>query len=302
VEGLAWVDGVRVDLPAPSIPILDRGFLYGDSAFEVLRTYGGRAFALDEHLDRLAASCARLSIPLRDPRGLRAEVVSALEETSYSEAYVRVIVTRGVTPIGLGFGGALVPRRVVLVTPFAGQPPELYERGVSVRTVLARAALDGTRAAGAKASNYLPNILALEEARTHGAYEAVSLGPGGELLEGSTSNVFLVRDGRVATPALEGGILGGITRRFVLEAARDEGIPVAERVLFPADLYRADEAFITSTLRELAPVVGADGVPVGRGVPGPVTRRLHTAFRRSVQRVLERDPSTSGALSSSAHR
>src|SRR5690606_37943436 len=117
-------------------------------------------------------------------------------------------------------------------------------------------------------------------ARSRGAYEAISVASGGELLEGSTSNLLVVKGGEVVTPPLTVGILGGITRRVVMQAARDKGIELSERLMFPPDLYGADEAFITSTLRKIIPVVRADGEPIGSGAPGPITKRLHAAFAR----------------------
>ncbi len=273
------LDGVLVDPETAAIPVLDRGFLYGDSAFEVVRTYGGRPFELRAHLARLSWSCERIGIPPADESVLARDVAVALSAAKNDESYVRVIITRGVTPIGLAVGASVQPRRVIVVLPLSRQPDEVYARGVEVATVSIARALDGTGAAGAKASNYLPNILSLETARARGAYEAITVASGGELLEGSTSNLFVVKGGRVATPPLSVGILGGITRRTVLDAAAKDGIPVDERLLFPPDLYRADEAFITSTLREIIPVVRADGVTLGQGTPGPVTKRLHTAFR-----------------------
>lgn len=274
------IDGVLIDPEAAAIPVMDRGFLYGDSAFEVTRTYRGQPFELGAHLARLAWSCERIGIPPLEEAVLRADVLAALAAAGNAESYVRVIVTRGVTAIGLGTGGEVRPRRVVVVLPLTPQPSELYERGVEVRTVTMVRALDGSGAAGAKASNYLPNILALEAARAHGAYEAISLGAGGELLEGSTSNLFVVKGGRVRTPRLSLGILSGITRRVVMRAAGEEGVPLEEALLFPPDLYRADEAFITSSLREMIPVVRADGVAIGDGAPGPLTKRLFAAFGR----------------------
>jgi branched-chain amino acid aminotransferase len=285
------IDGVLTDPALAAVPVLDRGFLYGDSAFEVLRTYGGQPFALNAHLSRLSSSCERLGIPPIDEATLRADVEAALAAAHNDESYVRVIITRGVTAIGLAVGAEVRPRRVVVVLPLAAQPPELYARGVEVATVSMARALDGTGAAGAKASNYLPNILALETARARGAYEAISVAAGGELLEGSTSNLFVVKDGAVRTPPLGIGILGGITRRLVIEAAATEGVPLRETLLFPPDLYRADEAFITSTLREMIPVVRADGLVLGTGEPGPLTRRLHAAFRREVDRLLASEAS-----------
>lgn len=280
------IDGVLVDPSTASVPVLDRGFLYGDSAFEVLRTYGGQPFELRAHLSRLSWSCERIGIPKVDEALLAREIRDALAAAKNDESYVRVIVTRGVTAIGLAVGEEVKPRRVIVVLPLSPQPPELYERGVEVATVAIARSLDGTGAAGAKASNYLPNILSLESARSRGAYEAISVASGGELLEGSTSNLFVVKGGAVVTPPLTVGILGGITRRVVMQAARDEGIELSERLMFPPDLYGADEAFITSTLREIIPVVRADGEPIGSGAPGPITKRLHAAFARVRDAIL----------------
>jgi branched-chain amino acid aminotransferase len=282
------IDGALVRADAAAIPVMDRGFLYGDSAFEVLRTYGGQPFAVLPHLERLRWSCERLAIPVpADDATLRREIAEALEAAGNEESYVRIIVTRGVTPIGLHLDHELEARRILVVLPFrAPAPPELYERGGELATVTMPRALDGTAASGVKASNYLPNILSLASAKERGAYEAISVASGGELLEGSTSNLFLVHGGVVSTPPLGMGILGGITRRVVMEAAAEEGIEVRERLMFPPDLYAADEAFITSSLREVVPMVRADGVTLGDGRPGPVTERLHAAFRRRAEAIL----------------
>ncbi len=283
------IDSVLTDPDAAAVPVLDRGFLYGDSAFEVLRTYGGQPFEMRAHLARLSWSCERIGIPPVDERTVQRDIVEALAAADNDESYVRVIITRGITAIGLAVGQEVRPRRVIVVLPLAAQPREAYERGVEVATVAIARSLDGTGAAGAKASNYLPNILSLESARARGAYEAISVASGGELLEGSTSNLFVVKGGRIATPPLTVGILGGITRRVVMEAARAEGLPLDERLLFPPDLYGADEAFITSTLREVVPVVRADGALLGSGAPGPITQRLHAAFGRTRDALLARE-------------
>lgn len=285
------IDGVLTDPETAAVPVLDRGFLYGDSAFEVLRTYRGQPFEMRAHLARLSWSCERIGMPPVDERGVEREITAALDAAKNEESYVRVIVTRGITAIGLAVAQEVRPRRVIVVLPLGAQPAELYERGVEVATVAIARSLDGTGAAGAKASNYLPNILSLESARARGAYEAISVASGGELLEGSTSNLFVVKRGGVITPPLSMGILGGITRRVVMQAAKDEGIALEERLMFPPDLYGADEAFLTSTLREVIPIVRADGMQLGGGTPGPVTQRLHAAFGRVRDALLatERD-------------
>ncbi len=285
------IDGQLVDPAAASVPVLDRGFLYGDSAFEVTRTYGGQPFALGAHLQRLRSSCQSLGIAFDVPdASLRADIAATLARADNIESYVRIIVTRGATAVGLGIEGAGRARRILVVLPLPERPASIHDEGIELATVTGARALDGTGASGAKASNYLPNILSLASARARGGHEALSVGPGGELLEGATSNVFLVRSGVVCTPLIGLGILEGITRRVVLEAAAAEGIELQERLLFPPDLYGAEEAFITSSLREVVPVVRADGVVLGSGAPGPITRRLQAAFRRRAAEILRADP------------
>jgi len=141
---------------------------------------------------------------------------------------------------------------------------------------------DDARAAGAKASNYLANLLAVHEAKQKGAQEALMLGRDGQILEGASSNLFIVKDGKVRTPEPQPGILVGITRATVMGAAAQEGIEVVEAEVRPDDLYGADEAFLTSSIREVMPVVSAEGRTIGSGRPGPVTKRLHAAYLRAV--------------------
>jgi branched-chain amino acid aminotransferase len=169
-----------------------------------------------------------------------------------------------------------------LVEPVLPPPRDAYLHGVAVASVSARRAVDDTSASGAKVTNYLANLLALREARVRGAVEALIVDPRGHIIEGASSNVFLVTAGRVATPPESAGILAGITRAHVLAAARDLGIPVDERELSPEDVHGADEVFVTSSIRELLPVVRVDDRVIGTGAPGPVSRALHRRFRQSV--------------------
>lgn len=272
------LNGVPVPWGAACVPAMDRGFLYGDSAFEVLRSYGGRAFLLEEHLSRLADGCAALGIPPVAPALLREDVARALGQ---EDAFLRIVVTRGASERGIHDAGA-APTRVVFAQPLPPSLADRRERGVSVVTVGYGAALDGTPAAGIKASNYLPNILALQEAARRGAYEALLVGPGGEVREGATSNLFAVLDGRLVTPPLELGILPGITRRLILESAP---MPAETRILYPCDLDRAEEVWISSSVREMLPVVELDGRPIGTGAVGPRFLQVFHAFREAVRRL-----------------
>jgi branched-chain amino acid aminotransferase len=174
------------------------------------------------------------------------------------------------------------------VAPLLPLPEDLYE-GVEIATVRAQRPTDGTTAAGAKISAYVANMLALVEAQSRGAYEAAFLDGEGMVSEGSSSNLFRVVGEVIETPPLATGALPGITRRYVLDAARELGLSVRERMLSARDFERADEAFLTSSLREIVPIVRIDGVPVGRGARGPITERLHVAYRERVQRWLDVD-------------
>ena len=288
---LVNLNGTLVPPTEAKVSVFDRGFLYGDSVYEVVRTYGGRPFAMDRHLDRLHASAARIGMELPwDDARIAAEVERTLAAAGNEESYVRIVATRGAGPIGLDPALAEDPQLLVIVQPIHLPPPEAYERGVKVQLVGVRRNLREAIDPRAKTGNYLNNVLALREARAHGAYEAVMLDAEGRITEGSTSNLFVVKDGRLITPPSAVGILEGVTRAVLFEVAKEQGIPVEERDVRPADLLAADEAMITSSVREILPVVrvgvNGDEYPIGAGAPGPMVRRITDAFhawaRRSV--------------------
>lgn len=281
--GKVSIDGQVVDSDEARVSVFDRGFLYGDSVFEVFRTYGGVPFGQREHLERLQRSATRLMIPMPvSAETLASEVSATLEAAGEGEWYVRVLVTRGTGPLTYDPTTASDPLRVIIAAPVSVPPAVHYERGIAVLTLNASRPTDDPRASGAKASNYLANLLAVHEAKQEGAQEALVLGRQGQILEGASSNLFIVKDGKVRTPEPQPGILIGITRAIVLDAATAQGIEVAEGEVRPQDLYDADEAFITSSIREVMPVVRADGQPIGSGEPGPVTKGLHAGYLRTV--------------------
>ncbi len=279
-----WLDGERVAPGDAHVSVFDRGFLYGDSVFETIRTYGGKPFALREHVERLAWSAGRVFIDV--PVALDVlcdEVERATREAGYAESYLRLMLTRGVGAMGLDPGLSEHPLRVLIVAPLVTPAPEAYRDGVSVITFATQRVGDATGAAGAKVGNYLVAVLAMRQARQAGAVEALIVDHDGRVVEGSTSNVFVVHEGRLYTPAETDGILPGITRARVLEVARQLGLPVVLGPLEQERVAQADELFISSSIRELLPVVRIDGRVVGDGAPGRITRALHAAFRESVQ-------------------
>ncbi len=276
---LASIDGRLVPPGAARLSIFDRGFLYGDSIYEVFRTYRGHLFEAEAHLDRLERSGELIGLVLPVPRGLLlARIERTLAASGNDESYVRLVITRGEGEIGLDPALARNPHVVVIVRPLAPPPPDVYRDGVEACVVHVRRNLREAVDPAAKTGNYLNSVLAVREARARGAHEALMLDANGRVTEGSSSNVFAVRAGGLATPPLD-GILEGVTRRVVLDLAGQLGLPAAETPLGPEDLFAADELFLTSTTREIVPLVRLDGRAIGSGRPGPVTRRLLAAFR-----------------------
>ena len=279
-----WINGTAQSAEAASISVFDRGFLYGDSVFETLRTYGGRPFALDEHMERLGRSAERVLIPMPlDAAAFGAEVEHAVATAQNAESYVRVMLTRGTGPLSLDPDTAVHPNRIVFVEPLVAPPPEVYERGIGVVLFRTNRATDGTQGAGAKVANYLTSLLALREARLKNASEALIVDGLGRVLEGTTSNVFIVRGSALITPPEASGILAGITRAYVLASAPGAGLTVQIADIEERQLFEADEVFICSSIREVVPIVQVAGRAIGNGAPGSVTRAVLEAFRRAAR-------------------
>lgn len=261
---------------AQSISVFDRGFLYGDSVFEVFRTYKGLPHALGAHLNRLNQSANAIGMPASDSALLRRELRQALEhaqQVAPGERRVRLVVTRGDDGAGVAPGAAGAGTRVILASPLKGHPEHLYQEGAGVLIVSGQA----SGIPGAKVGNYLPSVLATGEARRRGAHEALLCDAGGFVREGATSNVFLIAGSRLITPPLE-GILPGVTRSVVLGLAKDEGLDVEERAPHADEVRCAEGIFLTSTVRGLMPVVRVDGQRLGDGRPHPTWERLRSRF------------------------
>ncbi len=277
-----WVmiDGEIFGEEAACISVFDRGFLYGDSVFETLRTYAGKPFALEEHVKRLAWSAERVHIPLPcSETELAAEIARLLAQAQTPESVIRVMLTRGVGPLGLDVPPDARATRVVIVAPLRPPAAEAYTSGVRVITYRTQRLADATDAAGAKIGNYLIAVLAMREARAKGAVEALIIDAHDLVVEGTSSNLFVVQAGKLLTPPETAGILPGITRARILQIAHELGLDIDYRALPLGELVGADEVFISSTVREMLPVVSVDDHAIGGGKPGPVTARLLTAFR-----------------------
>ena len=281
MEATVNVNGVVTDSDQAVVSVFDHGFLYGDGVFETLRTYNRQPFLLDRHLARLRASADRLALDVPPPDG---DLETRMRETMRrvnpgGEVTIRMLVTRGVGDLTYDPTACSHPTIVIIVRPHRDTPDAMLRDGVSV--VVASVLRNHPRSVdpSIKSNNLLNNVLAMQEAIRQGAHEAILLNHRGELAECSQSNLFAVRDGVVLTPPLDAGLLEGVTRNFLFEVGADIGVSVHEAVLREADLKRVDELFITSTTREVIPVVRVGERPIGSGRPGPIASRLLTRFR-----------------------
>jgi branched-chain amino acid aminotransferase len=284
------LNGQIVAKDAARISIFDHGFLYGASIYETLRTYGGRIFLLNQHLKRLEQSARGIHLHLPcSLEELKLEVLKTLQAAAYPESAVRLIVTRGEG--GLGYASELcgTPSFIILVFPLEPPSKDSYERGVELALVSTRRNLPEALDPAIKSGNLLNQMLAWNEAHSRDAYEALMLNFRGELAECAMCNFFLVKNQILKTPALECGILQGVTRQLVLEIARESNIKAEETILQPSDIFQADEAFLTVTSREIVPVVQCDHREIGSGFPGAMTRFLHLKYRQKVKELMMRE-------------
>jgi branched-chain amino acid aminotransferase len=270
------------------VSVFDHGFLYGDGVFETLRAYRGRIFRLTEHLARLDRSASALGMALPVARERLADLArESLTRNQLQEAYLRITVSRGPGEIGLDPALCKSPTLVVIAKPFEPYAESFYTDGVSVTIARTRRTPPEALPPHVKSLNFLNNVLAKMEATAAGSHEALLLNHRGEVTEGTTSNVFVVQGKCLRTPAVECGLLAGITRGIVLQLARETGIPAEETRLTVRDLTDAEECFLANTTQEVLPVTRVDGRSIGGGRPGQITRRLHASFRAGLDRFLD---------------
>lgn len=279
-----WIDGKITDPRDAKVSVYDHGFLYGDGVFEGVRVYGGKIFELAAHVDRLhdSAKAVRLTIPYtREQVG--GAMVETIKASGYRDAYIRLIVSRGVGYLGLSPTRCERPSMICIVDTISLYPKEFYDDGLAVITASWAKPSANALPPRVKSLNYLNNILAKMEANDAGVQEAIILNAEGNVAECTADNIFVVRNGQVQTPQTSDGILEGVTRRVVLELCAKLGLPCVEKTLQRHDLYVADECFLTGTAAEAIPVTKIDNRPIGGGKPGPVTKRIIEAFHRLIR-------------------
>jgi branched-chain amino acid aminotransferase len=275
-----YMDGKFYDEEDAKISVFDHGLLYGDGIFEGIRAYHGRVFKLKEHIDRLyySAKAIMLTIPLQ-PAEMLGAVVETCRHNHVQDAYIRLVVTRGIGALGLNPRSCRNPSVIIIAANIQLYPLEYYQKGLEIITVPTVRNLHSALNPAIKSLNYLNNILAKIEANQAGCEEAIMLNAEGYVAECTGDNIFIVRGNELLTPPLAAGALYGITRRVVMEIATESGLKASEPNLTRYDLFNADECFLTGSAAELVPVVKIDGRVIGAGKPGPVTERLVSQYR-----------------------
>ena len=281
MDATVSVNGRITDAAHASISVFDHGFLYGEGIYETLRTYRGVPFLYDAHLKRLRQSAALMALPVPfEDAALLADIRKTMAaHAGLAEAYIRVLLTRGVGELSYNLSATPAPTVVIIVKPFTPPAEKTFTEGIRLSLVRVRRNHPLALNPMIKSNNLLNNALAMQEALGTGAEEALMRNQAGEIVECSQSNFFVVRNGAVLTPPLTAGLLPGITREFVMDLAAELGLSAREERLTPDDLGRAAEAFITGTTREVTPVVRVDDLKIGTGAPGEITRRLLALFR-----------------------
>lgn len=280
-----YINGEYLDKENAKISVYDHGLLYGDGVFEGMRAYSGRVFRMKEHLQRLwdSAKSIHLQIPMTQAQMDNA-VYATLERNYHRDAYIRLIVTRGVGNLGLDPYKCPKAGIIIITDQIALYPKEYYEKGLEIITAATVRCSPASLSPRVKSLNYLNNIMAKIEGLQAGCIEALMLNQNGEVAECTGDNIFIVKNGVVMTPPTSAGILEGITRDTVMELARAAGKTVKETTIERHDVYIADEVFLTGSAAEVVPVVKVDSRPISEGVPGPVTIELMKRFREFVRK------------------
>ncbi|MBD8068885.1 branched-chain-amino-acid transaminase [Bacillus sp. PS06] len=265
------------------ISVYDHGFLYGDGVFEGIRVYDGNIFKMEEHMKRLynSAKSILLTVPYT-PDELTKIICEAVAKNNHRDAYIRVVISRGVGDLGLDPNKCKKANVVVIVEPLAIFPKHLYDTGLEIITVASRRNRPDVLSPQVKSLNYLNNVLVRIEAHLANVSEALMLNDQGYVAEGSADNVFIIKDGKLFTPPSYVGALEGITRNAIMEIAKEQGYEVLQEPFTRHDVYTADEVFLTGTAAEVIAVVKVDGRVIGEGVPGEHTKSLLKDFRAKV--------------------
>ncbi len=280
------LDGKLVDEKDAKISVFDHGLLYGDGVFEGIRAYSGKVFRLNDHIDRLydSARFITLKIPVSKKKMIE-DILKTLRANRLEDAYIRVVVTRGIGDLGLDPRKCPRATYFVIADRISLYPREFYEKGLKICTVSVRRNLPEALNPRVKSLNYLNNILAKIEGNSRGVPEALMLNNSGFVAECTGDNIFIVKNGEITTPPASVGVLDGITQAAIMEIAEKSGIKVRREVFTRYCLFTADECFLSGTAAEIVPVVEVDDRKIADGKPGPITKKLRAEFKKIVKKT-----------------
>jgi len=287
LDSVVNINGILTPGNRATVSVFDHGFLYGDGVYETLRSYNRKPFLLKQHFTRLRTSARRLLLQdLPSDRELESRILETIPTVHPTgEVTIRILVTRGVGDLSYNPTACPTPTTIIITRPHHNPPDEVIRKGIKL--IVASVVRNHPRSVdpSIKSNNLLNNILAMQEAFQLGAAEAILLNQRGELTECSQSNLFAVRNGVALTPPLKSGLLEGVTRNFLFKVGAQLGTQVRECVLTEEDFHSVDELFITSTTREIVPVVSVGNQVIGDGTPGPITSALLAKLREMAQAV-----------------
>mgnify|MGYP003388146034 FL=1 len=286
-ESIVYINGLFTPLKNAKVSILDRGFCYGDGLFETMRAFNGKVFRSNQHLERLFRSLPLIFMDL--PMTLY-EVNSVVQETldrnNFKNAIIRLTVTRGINEPSFQIDKEVAPTIVIHARPHQPLPKAIYLKGVNISLITMQAPVLPGVNQSLKTCNYLSNILLRKISQMRGSMEGIIVDPILGVTEGATSNLFILKDRTLKTPATNNSVLEGITREVVLEIAMNHKVPVSKALLIPEDIYNADEVFITNSGIDIVPVVSVDDKPIGNKKPGILTKFLRDEFLKCIEEEL----------------
>ncbi|MBT3184570.1 MAG: hypothetical protein HOI59_07230 [Nitrospina sp.] len=283
-DSIVYLNGLFTPLENAKVSILDRGFCYGDGLFETIRVCNGKVFKLDQHIERLLISLPLIFLDLpMTAEEIKAVVQETLARNKYKNAIIRLTVTRGINAETFQIDSEIPPTLVVHARPHRPLPKTVYRKGVQITLLTMRASGLPSLKRGLKTCNFLANIMVREISTQKGSMEGIIVDPDRGVTEGATSNLFIVKEGVLKTPVINNLVLEGITRRAVLEIARDHKIPIEEGSMMPEDVLTADEVFITSSGIDIVPVIRVDDTYIGNKKPGILTCFLQDEFLKGIE-------------------
>jgi D-alanine transaminase len=272
---LAYLNGKIRPLNETYVPVEDRGYQFGDAVYEFIASYNGKMFCLEEHLDRLKNSMEKLSFPKLDENFIKHAVYELFEKADIARAGLYIQISRGVAPRDHAWNKDLKTQILMTIKGVKDYPFELRNQGIGIIT------LEDERWSNCdiKTVQILPNAMAKQKAKDQGAFDAIFISKEGIVREGTSSNFFIVKDGRIITHPLTNNILPGITRKVVMDLADSLGIKTEEKFVPKSDIFSADEAFLTGTITEILGIKTIDNIQIGPGKPGEITKKLYNALR-----------------------